>query len=58
MIKNPDFDTILKKYFWQENGRGRHAGAEEFRVSRPDQKVGPPGETFGPSVISKNVFEK
>ena len=38
---------------WLENGRGRHTGAEGSRVSRPDQEVGPPDGTFGPTFISK-----
>ena len=28
------------------------------RVSRPNQKVGPPGGTFGSTVISKKYFRK
>ena len=41
--------------FWQENVRGRHAGGSG--ASRPDQKVGPLGGSFGHSLSQKSVFE-
>ena len=59
VMKNNDFDAFFEKsYFWRENGRGRHGGAKWSGASRPDQKVGPLGGTFGPTIISKTRFQK
>ena len=44
--------------FWRENGRGRHRGAKGSGASRPDQKVGPLGQSFGSTVNSKTWFQK
>ena len=58
VMTNHDFDVLMKKsHFWRDNGRGRHAGAKGSGASRPKQKVGPLGGTFGSIVISKTVFE-
>ena len=58
-MRNHDLDAFLKKInFWRENGRGRHAGAKGSRASRPDQKVGSLGGTFGSTVISEKSFRK
>ena len=36
---------------------GRHAGAKGSGASRSDQRVGPPGGTFGSTFISKKCFK-
>ena len=46
----------MKTYFWRENGRGRHGGAEWFGASRPDKKVGPLDGPFGSTVILKTFY--
>ena len=48
---------MLKNYFWRENGRVRHFDAKGSGASKPDQKVGPPGGTFGSTIVSK-MFSK
>ena len=59
VMRNCDFDAFLKiSYFWRENGRGRHSGAKVSGASRPNQKVGPMGGPFGPTINSKTYFQK
>ena len=62
-MKNHDFDALKKRIFGgkMKNGHGRLARWRR-RVSgltlKTRQKVGPPGGTFGTTVISKKCFRK
>ena len=52
IMRNHDLEAFWKKLY----GRSRHAGAEGSQVSKPDQKVGPMGVTFG--WVKKNSWPK
>ena len=41
-------------HFWQGNGRGHHSRPKWSGASKPNQKVGPLGGPFGPTIISKS----
>ena len=38
-------------HFWRENGLGHRARPLLYGASKPNQKVGPLGEPFGPTTI-------
>ena len=43
-------------FFEKNNIFGGKMGVKRSWASRPDQKLGPPSDTFGSTVISGNVF--
>ena len=52
MLTILDFDFSFLARFGKKEC-GRHAGAKEFWVTKANQKIGPLGEPFGPTIIEK-----